>query len=77
MDIVMKTIQKYTGLPELVLTDDADLVHDLGVDSLTSNEIVCAIEAEYDIEEVPLEEMAAVKTIRDMRELVQKYTLSI
>ena len=77
MDIVMKTIQKYTGLPELVLTDDADLVKDLGTDSLTLNEIVSSIEAEYDIEEVPLEEMAAVKTIKDMRELVQKYTLSI
>lgn len=77
MDIVMKTIQRYTGLPELVLTDDADLVKDLGTDSLTLNEIISSIEAEYDIEEVPIGEMLAVKTIKDIRDLVQKYTLSI
>ena len=77
MDVVVKTIQKYMGLPESVMTDDADLYLDLGADSLTLNEIVSAIEAEYEIEEVPLEEMKQVKTIGDMKAIVKKYTLSI
>jgi len=72
MDVVVKTIQKYMGLPESVMTDDADLYLDLGADSLTLNEIVSAIEAEYEIEEVPLEEMKQVKTIGDMKALVKK-----
>ena len=76
MDIVTKTVQRFMGYPESVLTEDVDLVSELGADSITLNEILGALEAEYGIEEVPHEEVEKVRTIKEMKELVRKYTTS-
>lgn len=60
-----------------VLQDSFHLYDDLGADSLTMMEIVGAIEAEYEIEDIPDDELAEVKTVGDIKKLMCKYTLSI
>jgi acyl carrier protein len=77
MNQVVKIIQRYTALPNEAITDDAILKDDLGVDSVTYYEIMSALETEYEIEEIPDDELLSVKTVKDIKELVQKYALSI
>ena len=77
MNKLVKIIQKYTALPTEVITDEADLEQDLGIDSVTYYEIVSALEVEYEIEEIPEDEILSVKTVKDVKDLIQKYALSI
>ena len=77
MNKLVKIIQKYTALPTEVITDEADLEQDLGIDSVTYYEIVSALEVEYEIEEIPDDELLSVKTVKDVKDLIQKYALSI
>ena len=74
MNPIVKVVQRFTGLPQDVLTDDADLREDLGADSITLLEIISTIESEYGDYEVPPEELEAVKTIGDIKKIVAKYT---
>lgn len=77
MDEVVKIIQTYTALPEDVIKDESRLVEDLGADSLTLTEIFTTIESKYEIEEVPLTDLVEVKTVKDVRDMINKYTLAI
>ena len=77
MNKLVKIIQKYTALPTEAITDESDLEHDLGLDSVTYYEIVSALEVEYEIEEIPEDEILGVKTVKDVKDLIQKYALSI
>lgn len=75
MHIVVKTIQRFMGLPESVITDEAHLVDDLGADSITLHEIMSALEAHYN-KEIEYAELGDIKTVRDIKDLVDKYELS-
>lgn len=71
---VVKVIQRYMGLPEEVLTDDAHLIDDLGADSLTLTEIMTTLESEYKIQGVSVESLSEVLTIGDIKKFIAKHT---
>jgi acyl carrier protein len=77
MDQLIKIIQRYTGLPEEVIREDANLVEDLKIDSITMYEIFITIEMEYEIEEVPREVVIEISTVGDLRAVIEKHTIAI
>jgi acyl carrier protein len=76
MNQVVKIIQRYTALPTEAITDESDLNKDLGIDSVTYYEIVSALESEYNIEEIPEDEILGVRTVKDVKDVIQKYFVS-
>jgi acyl carrier protein len=77
MDKLTEIIVRYTGVPEEVVKDDADLIDDLGADSIVLFEIYGTIEVKYEIEEIPEEVVSRIKTVGDLRKLIRKHTLAI
>jgi len=76
MDLAVKVIQRFTGLPEEAITDKSDLKEDLMMDSVTLYEIVSTLESEYGVEEdIPFGELEKVKTVKDLKEAIQKYVI--
>lgn len=71
---VVEIIQRYTALPFEVITDEADLREDLGADSLTLVEIMTTIESIYGVEKLGTDEMAEIKTVGDVKIVVDKLT---
>jgi acyl carrier protein len=69
---VVEIIQRYTALPLEVITDDAELVKDLGADSITLMEIVSTIESQYGVDEPSTDELAEIKTVGDAKDMVRK-----
>ena len=53
-----------------VLTDDVDLIGDLGYDSLGLLELITAIEHEFDVDEVNEADALSVITVGDLRRLL-------
>ena len=69
MEEIFKTIQslvaeQFAVEPEEV-TMDTDLEEDLGADSVDLVELVMAMEEEFEIGEVPEEELSGMKTVSD------------
>ena len=69
MEEIFKTIQslvaeQFAVEPETV-TMDTDLQEDLGADSVDLVELVMAMEEEFEIGEVPEEELGDMKTVGD------------
>ena len=56
------------------ITPNADLVEDLGFDSLDFVELAMALEEEFQIMEITDEEMEPVKTVADVVELMERKT---
>lgn len=61
---ISAALQEVVGRP-VVVTDDTDIVNDLGLDSLAVMNFVMALEDEYDIS-MPLDRMAEVQTVGDL-----------
>lgn len=61
---ISAALQEVVGRP-VTITDDTDIVNDLGLDSLAVMNFVMALEDEYDIS-MPLDRMAEVQTVGDL-----------
>ena len=61
---ISAALQEVVGRP-VAITDDTDIVNDLGLDSLAVMNFVMALEDEYDIS-MPLDRMAEVQTVGDL-----------
>ena len=61
---VAAALQEVVGRP-VAVSDDTDIVNDLGLDSLAVMNFVMALEDEYDIY-MPLDRMAEVQTVGDL-----------
>ena len=61
---VAAALQELVGRP-VPVSDDSDIVNDLGLDSLAVMNFVMALEDEYDIS-MPLDRMAEVQTVGDL-----------
>jgi acyl carrier protein len=61
---ISAALQEVVGRP-VAVTDDTDIVNDLGLDSLAVMNFVMALEDEYDIS-MPLDRMAEVQTVGDL-----------
>ena len=54
----------------VVITDDTDIVEDLGLDSLGVMNFVMAIEDHYDLS-IPLDRVAQIQTVSDLIHAVE------
>ena len=61
---ISAALQEVVGRP-VAVSDDTDIVNDLGLDSLAVMNFVMALEDEYDIS-MPLDRMAEVQTVGDL-----------
>ena len=61
---ISAALQEIVGRP-VAVSDNTDIVHDLGLDSLAIMNFVMALEDEYDIS-MPLDRMAEVQTVGDL-----------
>jgi acyl carrier protein len=61
---ISAALQEVVGRP-VAVTDETDIVNDLGLDSLAVMNFVMALEDEYDIS-MPLDRMAEVQTVGDL-----------
>lgn len=68
---VTKVLVEYLGCKEDKVLPDANLVNDLGADSLDSVEIIMALEEEFGIE-IPDEEAETMTTVQAIVDGVQK-----
>lgn len=77
MKRLLGIVSDFTAVEPEEINDSSDLENDLGADSVTMMEIFGAIEAAYEIEDIPEDELSEVKTFGDIKKLIRKYTLSI
>jgi acyl carrier protein len=63
-------LQEVVGRP-VAVSDDTDIVNDLGLDSLAVMNFVMALEDEYDIS-MPLDRMAEVQTVGDLVRTIEE-----
>ena len=47
-------------------------LNQLGLDSLDTAELVINIEEEFELPEVPQEEMMSIETVKDLKELIER-----
>src|SRR5262245_42369108 len=64
------------GVETNVLTPEANLVDDLGADSLDVVELVMALEEEFGVE-IPDEEVENIRTIRDVVEYIARHAAAV
>jgi len=70
---IKEFISNAANIDPAQIADNASYKDDLGLDSLTMLEISVDLESEFDLEEIPEEEMGGLQTIQDSVNLVQKY----
>jgi len=64
------------GVESATLTPEANLVDDLGADSLDVVELVMALEEEFGVE-IPDEEVENIRTIRDVVEYIGRNAAAV
>ena len=69
---VRKIIAEQLGLDESEITEESDIVNDLGADSLDTVELIMALEEEYDIE-IPDEDAEEMKTVKDVLNYIDEF----
>ena len=72
---VMDIIANQLGVDKEIVTPEANVVDDLGADSLDVVELVMALEEAFDLE-IPDEEAERIRTVKDIIEYLAK-TLSL
>jgi len=68
---VKEIITQKLGVKEEKVVPQADLIEDLGADSLDAIEIIMAIEDEFDIE-IPDEDAEKIHTVKDAVKYVEE-----
>jgi len=71
---IKKILVYQTNIDENKILIDADLVNDLGLDSLDTVEVIANIEAETGLN-IPLKDAEAWKTLKDIAAYVETRTL--
>lgn len=71
IDKVKQLIADQLGKDVSEITDDKDLVKDLGADSLDAVELIMAIEEEFGVT-ISDEDGSNVKTVKDVVSLIEK-----
>ena len=69
---ILDLLQRKVG-PDRPITLDSSVVEDTGLDSVSVMDFVMEIEDEFDIT-VPLDQIAEVRTVRDLAQVVGKLT---
>lgn len=70
-DKIKETIAKQLNKPVSDVTEEKEIVKDLGADSLDVVEMLMNLEEEFDIS-VPEEEAVKIKTVKDIIDLLVK-----
>jgi len=70
-DVVKKLIAEQLNKPVEEVTDEKEVVKDLGADSLDVVEMLMALESEFDIT-VPEEDAVNIKTVGDIIKLIEE-----
>ena len=73
IDKVKQALVDILNIEEDVITPEADLIKDLGADSLDAVELVMAMEEEYGIE-IPDEEVANLTTVQAIVDYIEGHT---
>ncbi len=68
---VRSIIVEQLGVAEDEVTSDANIIEDLGADSLDTVELVMAFEEEFDIE-IPEEDTEKIRTVKDAIEYIKE-----
>ena len=67
---ISAALQEVVGRP-VAVSDETNIVNDLGLDSLAVMNFVMALEDEYDIS-MPLDRMAEVQTVGDLARTIEE-----
>lgn len=70
-ELIKDIIAKQLRLEDDIIDDDTDIIEDLGADSLDIVEMLMAIEENFGVT-VPDEDIAELKTVRDIVDYVEK-----
>lgn len=76
MENVKKLIANTLGVDISVVTDEKNLKNDLGADSLKFADLFMNFEEQFelDVESISEEELLNVQTVKDIEDLVKKYS---
>lgn len=71
---INRILTQKLGVNEQKVTPNANIINDLGADSLDQVEVVMDLEDEFDIE-IPDEDLDNFKTVQDIYDYIQKKML--
>lgn len=76
MENVKKLIANTLGVDISIVTDEKNLKNDLGADSLKFADLFMNFEEQFelDVESISEEELLNVQTVKDIEDLVKKYS---
>lgn len=70
-EIVKNTLCEYLGVTPEQVTPDAEIIRDLGADSLDTIEVIMALEEELNVE-ISDEEAEKIKTVQEAIDALEK-----
>ncbi len=70
---ITRLVSEHLNVPEELVVPEANILEDLAADSLDTVEMILALEEAFHIE-IPDEESATVRTVREILEMIQKKT---
>lgn len=71
-DVIRQSVNRITGIPQDEIQDASSFQNDLGLDSLSSLEVMVDVEYAFKIK-VPEERLQSIKTVQDTIQAVQEY----
>ena len=73
-DIIIRLICEQFDVERDSIADDTRFVDDLGADSLDVVELTMALEEEFDLPEIPEDDLKILFTVGDLIEYIGRYT---
>jgi acyl carrier protein len=74
-DVIRQSVNRITGIPQSEIQDSSSFQNDLGLDSLSSLEVMVDVEYAFKIK-VPEERLQSIKTVQDTIQAVQEYVVA-
>ena len=74
IDKLKSIIAEQFGIDTDAISEDTDIVADLGADSLDVVELTMALEESFSLPETPEEELANIHTVGDLADYVSRVT---
>ena len=71
LEKIKEIIAESLGTDIITLTEETSFKEDLGADSLDLFEMVMALEEAFNVE-IPSEDLESIKTIKDVKEYIEK-----